>query len=349
MATDRGGGNVSVTNSAFATAGSGSPLLYSTGDIEVSGVTGTASGSQICGMEGLNTILIDNSTLKSTNDAISGSDPVRNGVIIYQSTSGDAESTTGQAATFQATDSTLSTTISSGAMFYLTNTEANIILSNTTLDFDSSNVDLLMAEGNDSNNWGTSGSNGAQVNFTGIGEILSGNIDVDTISSVDLYLLDESTYSGTTTISTNATNTSVQDSNLIMNVDGTSKWVVTGDSTVDELNVADGGQVVDAQGNTVTVIADGATVVSGTSPYTVIVNDSYSTTVSTSDTNAVQSAGVDRSGFDSYYGTSTAFLTDGVSAATSQNASTASTSTSAKTTLESVISAIDSLMTSKAS
>jgi len=94
LATDRGGGSVSVTDSTLNTAGSGSPLLYSTGDIEVSGVTGTASGSQIAGMEGLNTILINNSTLESTNTGTTGSDPVANGVIIYQSTSGDAESST---------------------------------------------------------------------------------------------------------------------------------------------------------------------------------------------------------------------------------------------------------------
>ena len=64
IATDRGGGSISAVNSTLSTAGSGSPLLYSTGDIQVDNVTGTASGSQIAGMEGLNTILIYNSRLK---------------------------------------------------------------------------------------------------------------------------------------------------------------------------------------------------------------------------------------------------------------------------------------------
>lgn len=122
IATDRGGGNISVTNSTLSTAGSGSPLLYSTGDIEVSGVTGTATGSQIAGMEGLNTILINNSSLSSTITDKTASDPIANAVIIYQSTSGDAESTTGEAATFQAVDSKLSSAIQSGSFFYVTNT-----------------------------------------------------------------------------------------------------------------------------------------------------------------------------------------------------------------------------------
>ena len=56
VATDRGGGNISLTNSTIKTAGSGSPLLYSTGDIELNNVTGSSSGSQIAGMEGLNTL-----------------------------------------------------------------------------------------------------------------------------------------------------------------------------------------------------------------------------------------------------------------------------------------------------
>lgn len=105
VATDRGGGNISVDGGTISTEGSGSPIVYSTGDIEVSDVTGTASESQLVGMEGLKTVLIRNSTLSSSQTGKTASDPVADGVIIYQSTSGDAESTTGEAATFQAVDS----------------------------------------------------------------------------------------------------------------------------------------------------------------------------------------------------------------------------------------------------
>ena len=117
LATDRGGGNISVTNSTLNTSGSGSPLIYSTGAIEVSGVSGTAEGSQIAGMEGLNHIKIYDSELSSTITDKTASDPVANGVIIYQSTSGDADTSTGERAQFQAVDSTLRSKIESGAMF----------------------------------------------------------------------------------------------------------------------------------------------------------------------------------------------------------------------------------------
>lgn len=329
LATDRGGGYVSVTNSTLATAGSGSPLIYSTGDIEVDNVTGTASDSQIAGMEGLNTILIYNSELTSTCSTTTGSDPVANGIIIYQSTSGDAESTTGSAAVFNAVDSTLTSAVTGGTMFYLTNTSANIVLKNTVLDFDSTSSNLLTVQGNDSNSWGTAGSNGAAVTFTGIGETLSGNIDVDTISSLDMYLLESSTYTGSTAISENSVNTGATEAPITMNLDSTSTWVVTGDSTVTNLNAESGAKIVDANGNTVSIVAGGETVVSGTSQYTITVTGAYSATVTTGSANELTTSYIDRTSFDEYYSTSTSFSTNGQSESAAETASPSPSSTEA--------------------
>ncbi|WP_240541924.1 adhesin [Bifidobacterium simiarum] len=308
LATDRGGGSVSLVKGTLNTAGSGSPLLYSTGDVQVNDVTGTATGSQIAGMEGLNTILISNSTLTSTNTGKTGSDPVANGVIIYQSTSGDAEASTGEHATFQAKDSTLKSAIESGSMFYFTNTTADVVLSNTTLDFDTDAANLIQAEGNDSNNWGQAGSNGTTVNFTGRNQQLRGKVTADTISTVNLYLLEGTTWTGSASISENTSasdgSDSASDAPITVNVDGKSTWVVTADTTISALNVASGGKVVDSSGRTVTIKSDGKTVVSGDSDLTVTV-DSYSTTVKTTDDTKLASDTIDRSDFDSAFGTST--------------------------------------------
>ena len=308
-ATDRGGGAVSITDSTLTTAGSGSPLLYSTGDIQASGVTGTASGSQIAGMEGLNTILINDSTLESTNTGTTGSDPIANGVIIYQSTSGDAEAATGEHATFQAKDSTLTSAIGSGSMFYVTNTTADVVLSSTALDFDTSAATLLQASGNDANGWGQAGSNGAAVNFTGRDQTLAGDVVADTISTVNLYLLDGTTWTGAASITDNASaaSGSTSDAPITVNVDGTSTWIVTDDTTISALNVADGGSVVDADGDTVTIIADGGTVVKGTGDVTVTVTGGYTTTVDETDDTQLSDDIVDRSAFDEQFGTSTAW------------------------------------------
>ena len=326
VATDRGGGNVSVTNSTLNTQGSGSPILYSTGDVEVSGVTGTSQDSQLVGMEGLNTVLINNSTLTSTNTEKTASDPVADGIIIYQSTSGDAESTTGETATFQAADSTLSSAIQSGSMFYLTNTSADVVLKNTVLDFDSTAADLLLVAGNDSNNWGSAGSNGATVRFTGISQELAGNIDVDTISSADVHLTQGTIWTGAATVSQNAYG-STSETPPTVNIDATSTWVVTGDSTVSALNVAEGGQVVDAQGNTVTIVSGGKTVVEGTSQYTVTVTGSYTTSYDISNAGELSQSLIDRGAFDAEYGCETSFaMGDSAKAASATTASSASTS-----------------------
>jgi hypothetical protein len=313
IATDRGGGFISASNSTLNTAGSGSPLIYSTGSIEADNVTGTALGSQIAGMEGLNTIRIYNSALTSTNQGTTGSDPVANGIIIYQSTSGDAEASTGDTATFEAADSTLKSAVQDGTMFYLTNTKANVVLSNTVLDFDSSKSNLLTIQGNDSNNWGTSGSNGADVKFTGIEETLSGNIDVDTISSLDLYLLKNTVYTGTTKVTSNTVNTSSSSAPITINLDGTSQWIVTGDSTVTNLNAQSGSSIKDLEGKTVSVVAEGKTVVTGTSAYTVTVTGKYSDVIATDSGNELGTSYIDRAAFDQYYAVTTSFGQNGTS------------------------------------
>lgn len=310
VATDRGGGNVSITNSSLYTEGSGSPLLYSTGDIEADNVTGTASGSQIAGVEGLNNIYIYNSQLSSTNNAITGSDPIKNGVIIYQSTSGDADTSSSEKAKFETSNSILSTTIDSGSMFYVTNTEANIVLSSTLLSFDSDNVNLLQVEGNDSNSWGEAGSNGATVKFTGLSETLNGNITVDSISSADIYLLEKSSYTGATSITENKDSSESLDSNITMNVSSDSKWIVTSDSTVTNLNVEEGGKIVDEDGKTVTIKNNGKTIVEGTSDYTVTVTGTYGTSFTTDEDNALSTNFIDRTEFDSTYNLSTTFSTN---------------------------------------
>ena len=275
IATDRGGGTITAVDSTVSTQGSGSPILYSTGDIEVENLTGTASGSQIAGMEGLNTICIENSTLTSSITGKTASDPIANGIIIYQSTSGDAEATTGSTATFTAKSSTLSSAIQSGSMFYLTNTSANITLQNTELDFDSSQATLITACGNDSNNWGQAGSNGATVKVKAINQTLEGDIVADTISSINLTLTKGSTWTGSAIIQDNDSATATTESPISITVGKKSSWIVTGDCTVSNLTVKNDGTIKDSDGQTVTIVANGKTVVEGTGNVTVTVTGTY--------------------------------------------------------------------------
>lgn len=250
VATDRGGGSISLADATLSTAGSGSPLLYSTGDIQVNNVSGTSSGSQIAGMEGLNTILIKDSTLESTVTGKTASDP-----IATASSSTSPPRATRKPAPASTPRSSRSIPhsappIGSGSMFYFTNTTADVVLQNNTeLDFDT----------------------------------------------------------GAATITDNAaagsgTGTASDAPPITVNVDGTSTWVVTKDTTISALNVASGGD-----GNTVTIVANGKTVVSGSGDVTVTVTGSYSTSVSAGSDTELSSDTIDRSEFDSRFGTSTAW------------------------------------------
>jgi len=183
---------------------------------------------------------------------------------------------------------------------------SGIYLSGTELNYDSDAADLIYIAGNDANSWGTAGSNGGDVVFTLSDETVSGDVTVDTISVLDMYLLDGTTWTGSAGIETNS-NGSTSDSPITINVDSSSKWVVTENSTISSLNVEEGGQIVDESGKTVSIVVNGQTVVTGDSDITVTVTGSYSTTVETTSENEMTTDYIDRSEFDSTYGTDTEF------------------------------------------
>jgi len=208
IATDRGEGTITVEGGTLSAAGDGSPCIYSTGDITVTGVTGTATGSQAAVVEGKNSITLTGCTLTGAGE---------NGVMLYQSTSGDAAAGT---AGLYVTDCTLITT-SSGPMFYVTNTDAEATLTGTTLEF--TGGILADVAGNDTNNWGTPGSNGGNFTLKGVDQILNGDILCDEISTVSLLLMEGSVFNG-------AINGENAGGGVTVSLDASSRWNVTGTS-----------------------------------------------------------------------------------------------------------------------
>ena len=199
-------------------------------------------------------------------------------------------------------------------MFYVTNNSADIVLQNTELDFDSENVQLLNASGNSSNNWGSAGKNGGTVELTAIKQTLKGNVYTDEISSAEVYLTNGSEWTGV----------SEGENNLTVVVDSKSTWVLTEDTTSADLNYSDNAKIVDADGKTVTIIADGKTVVEGESDITLTVTgavnsevvieensgDSVGTDVQGGTLPVLDNKVLDRTAFDEYYKTSTQFGTN---------------------------------------
>ena len=205
VATDRGEGTMTVDGGTLSASGDGSPCIYSTGNITASNITGTATGSQAAVVEGKNSITLNSCDLTGAGE---------NGIMLYQSTSGDAAEGT---ASLHASDSVISST-SEGPFFYITNTQAEATLQNTTLNY-SSGI-LVNAAGNDTNNWGTPGSNGGTFQLTGIKQTFEGDIICDSISTVSVCLTDSSVFKG----AVNEENTAKE---INLSLDSTSTWEVT--------------------------------------------------------------------------------------------------------------------------
>ena len=147
IATGRGGGSINVTGGTFITSGQNSPDIYSTGAISVTGGTMSATGAEAAVIEGGNSITLTNTSLFSTMK--------KWGVMIYQSTPGDAQPAKREGAqgVFSMTGGSLSYDPTSGPLFYVTNTSAAITLNGVILS--SASRTLLKASAGD---WGSRGS-----------------------------------------------------------------------------------------------------------------------------------------------------------------------------------------------
>ena len=229
LATDRGEGTVIAKNSTLATAGSGSPIIYSTGDITLEDSSGIATGAQITVVEGKNSATIKNSTVVASGKG-NRNDVDNCAVMIYQSMSGDASEGTGA---FSATDSLLeigenSDYYKTAPFFFITNTDAVINLENTTLKY-GSNV-LISCKGTDE--WGNSGNNGGNVTLNAKSQTLVGDVEADELSEVEINLEEKSSFEGTI----NGQNSA---KSIKLKLDSNSKIKLTGDSYISELDDED--------------------------------------------------------------------------------------------------------------
>lgn len=226
LATDRGEGTVTVSDSNLKTEGKGLPIIYSTGKITLKDSEGLSTNSQAVVIEGKNSASLTNT--KITTSAIGNRNSVDNaGVMIYQSMSGDASVGKGE---FTSKNSSIivdssSSVYKTAPMFFITNTKSTINLENTTLTY-GSNI-LLSIKG--TNEWGNSGSNGGDLELNATNQKLSGDIILDSLSSVDINL------KSSTLTSTVNNNKKAKEVNI--SIDKNSKWNVEGNSYINTLKL----------------------------------------------------------------------------------------------------------------
>lgn len=176
LATDRGSGTINAENMTLETNSAGSPLVYSTGVINVTSSSGTANGAQMVVVEGGSSATITECEFScSGNGNRSGTSEINSdnhvvdaaGIFIYQSFSGDSSIGIDY---FTAIDSTFTVNESDIPMFYITNITAKINLSGNTFDYSSDY--FLVAEETDQ--WGKVGSNGGKATLTLTDQNLTG-------------------------------------------------------------------------------------------------------------------------------------------------------------------------------
>lgn len=279
--SDRGSGIMVVDGGTYISNGVGSPAIYSAADITVHNATLISTGSEVICIEGLNAIRLFGCDLSGDMEDLSQNDCTWN-VILYQSMSGDSEIGN---STFEMIGGSL--TAHNGGMFYTTNTESTFILSGVDITYAEDSEFFLKCTGNaNQRGWGTTGQNGADCHFTAIDQTMQGNVIWDSISQLDLYIMEGSTLTGA--VINDETNAGNGGSGYAaLHIDEGSTWIVTGNSTLTNLHCA--GTIADAQGNAVTIIGtDGTVYVQGTSAFTVTV-DSFDSTVDASAASAVDS------------------------------------------------------------
>ena len=249
--SDRGGGTVNVDGGSYASNGYNSPAVYSTADITVKNATLTANNSEALVIEGKNSIVLENCDVTGNMSDTKGSSSEENvhNVMIYQSMSGDADVGT---STFSMTGGTL--TARNGDMIYVTNTHCVLTLSGVTIQNEDADGVLLRVVGNSaSHGWGTAGSNGAQVEVTADGQTLTGDIVVDTISTLTMTLKNGSTFTGTISIIDNAQNGTAVSDNAVVTIESGCTWTLTGDCVITSLT---NNGTINFNGYTIT-LADG--------------------------------------------------------------------------------------------
>jgi len=210
VATDRGGGTITVERGSYRTAGVDSPGLYSTGTLIIDDATVAATGAEVAVIEGSNSITITNSRASGTK---------KSGIMIFQSFSGDAQGSDGR---FSMTGGSL--TQAEGPLFFVTNTTGTITLHAVNATAGSGILLKAVAD-----QWGTTGSNGGHATLNASSQTLAGNVVVDAVSNATIALTDASALTATIDAAHTAKSVTVS-------LDASSTWTLTGDSHVTVLD-----------------------------------------------------------------------------------------------------------------
>ncbi len=200
-------------------------MIYSTADITVNDATMTSTASQGVVVEGKNSVTLNNVNLTADNNTKnSDKSSYYQAVMIYQSMSGDAAQ---GKSSFTMNGGTLSN--KNGDVFFVNNTATDINLSNASITNNGDGIFLRAAAAG----WGSEGSNGGQVTLNAANQIINGDMIVDSVSNLNLYLKSGSAFTG-------AINSDGQAGEVYVEIEDGSTWTLTGDSYITSLTCGTG-------------------------------------------------------------------------------------------------------------
>lgn len=214
IATDRGGGTVTVNGGTYTAKGYNSAVLYSTGSITATSITGLSEQGEIGVIEGNNSISINNS------DITSGSS--KRGLMILQSGSGDSEGYNG---TIDVTNGSLTLTDENAPLLEVpTNMTGTLTLTDATLSVPSGR--LMYVDYN--TQWSTYGGTGNLILSTASSCSYTGDVAADSYSTATVTVNDGVTWNG-------AINTDNTAGTSLVTINSGGTWTLTADSYIDTL------------------------------------------------------------------------------------------------------------------
>ena len=249
--------NVSVTlalrGTSSLTDNANSPLngaLVAAGDLTVGGATLNVTGNGKHGIAVEGTMTVNSGTiniLSTDSDGIHGSSAlVWNGGTLNITAPGSDGLDFSGAVTINAGSLTINTTTLSqrsikvsgiftmtggsltnknGDIFFVNNTVTTITLTDVNITNEDADGVFLRAA---AAGWGSEGSNGGKVNLIASGQIIDGDILVDEVSALNLYLAECSDLAG-------SINPDGQEGDVYVEISGGSVWTLTGDSYITSL------------------------------------------------------------------------------------------------------------------
>lgn len=227
--------SVTFTNTRFSTSGNNSPVMkiLEGGNLTANGGFIVTEGSASPGIYSLGKAVINNANISISGDSyavvVSG-----NGDVICDSTalSGkgimlfDDALSSKCTSKFTAQNSTISTT--SDCVFYVTNTDSEINLTQNTITVPNGAVLLKAMAGE----WGATDANGGHVTMNVQSQTLNGDVLTDNLSSVTLNLLGGVVYRG-------ALNPTNYTGSMNISLSADCHWSLNGDSYVTVFENAD--------------------------------------------------------------------------------------------------------------